>query len=84
MNPFTMSLAGWAAMPVRSAVNPILIGGRGCAAPPARRPVMTRTCTRTTTPNTFFMAGPSQKLGLVENGVSCSSCVQQDRSCVCR
>jgi hypothetical protein len=25
-----------------------------------------------------------QKLGLVENGVSCSSCVQQDLSCVCR
>ena len=25
-----------------------------------------------------------QKLGLVANGVSCSSCVQQDLSCVCR
>lgn len=27
---------------------------------------------------------PAQKLGLVEKGVNCSSCVQQDLSWVCR
>ena len=29
-------------------------------------------------------AARPQKLGFVENGVSCSSCVQQERSWVCR
>jgi hypothetical protein len=55
-------------------------------------PSTTATLTYTPQPN---ISGPviigcsgmvfsPQKLGLVENGVSCSSWVQQDRSCVCR